>query len=334
LSLLTPEQLDRELEKGVVHPVYLFYGPEEYLIRQSLLKIRKRILSTETLAFNFASFSAASSSATDIMQALTTLPLLSGNRLVLVEQVDEMTSEDRSGIISYLSKPQATSSLVLIAPDLDRRTSFYRSLKENARVVHFPRLKGYGLTRWSEEYVRNAGFRISSTILKRVIDLVGSDLQALAGELEKLMLYMGGEKTISAAAVDTLVSKSRQHGIFELTDAVGRRDLPAALKLIGNLLEAGEPPLVVVTMLARHMRQVIMAMELLEQGRKISDISKLARIPAFLMEDFVRQVRGMDPALARKVYRRLAQADLRLKSSSTPPRLVLESVIYSLKGES
>jgi DNA polymerase-3 subunit delta len=334
VSLINPEDLDKELDSGIVHPVYLLYGPEEYLIRQALSQLKKRVLNPETLAFNFAAFSGASASVGNILQALGTLPLLSSYRLVLVEQVQDMTAEDRSTLVSYLNQPHPSSSLVLVASDLDRRTGFYRSLKEKACVVDFPRLKGYGLARWAEHYVKSGGFRITSATLKRVIELVGSDLQALASEFDKLMLYSRGEDTISDEAVDNLVHKSRQHGIFELTDAVGRQDLPAALKTTGNLIESGEPPLVIVTMLARHMRQVLMAKELLDQGRKLNDISRRAKIPGFLMEEFVRQTRRFDPALARKMYHQLAKADLRLKSSGTQPRLVLESLIYSLAGKS
>ena len=330
MSIRTPEQLDRDLHGGVIQSIYLFCGPEDYLIQQALSRLKKTILNPETIAFNYTELNAASSSAGEIMQALGTLPLLSEHRLVLVEQVQEMKGEDRDILISYFDKPYPNSSLVLVATDVDRRTSFYRSLKDKACIVNFPRLKGYELARWAEQYVRSGGFRISSTTVRRVIDLVGSNLQTLVSEFQKLMLYSAGKNTISIGSVDNLVAKSRHHGIFELTDAVGRRDLSAALRLIGNLTESGEPPLVIVTMLARHLRQLIIAKELLDQGRKPNEISRLAKIPGFLIEEYIRQVRSIDPELARDLYHRLAEADLRLKSSGIHPRLVLESLVYSL----
>ena len=64
----------------------------------------------------------------------------------------------------------------------------------------------------------------------------------LAAELEKLLLYAGEEKNISDSAVENLISGSRQQGIFELINAVGREDRNGALRSLANLLGMGEQP--------------------------------------------------------------------------------------------
>jgi DNA polymerase-3 subunit delta len=160
--------------------------------------------------------------------------------------------------------------------------------------------------------------------------LAGPDLHALAGELEKLMLYGSGGKTIASSDVDDLVRTSRQHSIFELTGALGRRDRRAAIKLIGNLLNSGEPPLLIVTMMARHFRQVIIVRELLDKGRRPTEIQAAAGIPRFLLEDFIRQSRQIDSKVAHEMLIRLGQADLQLKSTGASPRLILELLVSSV----
>ncbi len=330
MALLAHQEFEQQLARGNYCPVYLLNGPEEYLHKQALVSLKSAALNPETISFNYAEFEASTDSSTEVLQALDTLPVYSRYRLVLLQNVQLLAPGDQDALLSYVSSPRARSILVLAANELDRRTAFYRYLREKACVVELPKLKGYGLFRWAENYLRARGYRLSSTGLRKLVGLVGSDLRALANELEKLLLYSGEDKEISNQAVDELVQHSRQHGIFELINALGRKDHQAALNLLGNLLDSGEPPLMIVTMMARHFRQTIIAKELLERDRPLAEIAAAARIPSFILEEFITQVRHMDSAVARDMYVRLALIDYRLKSSSASPRLILEHMICAL----
>jgi DNA polymerase-3 subunit delta len=192
-------------------------------------------------------------------------------------------------------------------------------------------MKNADLERWASSYLSRGGFRIASQSLAHLVDLAGSDLAALVGELEKLCLYAGEQKEIKEADILTLVQTSRQYGIFELTTAMGKRDRKLALKLLGNLLEAGEPALLIVTMMARHFRHLIIAKELLSQGRSQQDISTaLQWRNTYFMPELMRHAKAIDLETARTLYRHVARVDRRFKSSSPDERLLLEHLICSL----
>ena len=159
------------------------------------------------------------------------------------------------------------------------------------------------------------------------MELAGSDLQTLAGELDKLLLYAWNEKNITDSAIEDLLSTSRQQSIFELIGTMGRRDRNGALRSLANLLSMGEHPLVVVTMMARHCRQVLIAKDGLSQGMNPREIGSAAQIPSFLLDQFLRQARAADLAIVRKMCIRLAEIDRRLKSTSADGRMLLESLI-------
>jgi DNA polymerase-3 subunit delta len=143
-------------------------------------------------------------------------------------------------------------------------------------------------------------------------------------------LYAGTEKTISDVAVNELVGTSRQQGIFDLIGAVGKRDRNASLRSLANLLSMGEHPLVIVTMLVRHCRQVLIAKEYLERGAAAREIAGAAQIPAFILDMFLRQVRAVDGATIRQMYIQLADMDRKLKSSPADGRILLERIICAL----
>jgi DNA polymerase-3 subunit delta len=251
-------------------------------------------------------------------------------RLVVVTEVEELPQAEQAPLLKYLDRPAGKAVLVLVAIDLDRRTGFYRALRDGACMIEFPKLKGYALERWAGDYIRSRGYRMSSAALRKVVDVAGSDMHSLVNEIEKLMLYAGREKEIPASAADDLVQGSRQHGIFELTGALGRKETQGALKLLANILETGEHPLVVVTMMARHFRQILVAKELLAQRRSQRDIASATGVPSFALDDFMRQVRLIEREDAERMYRKLAETDFRFKSSSIDQRMILEELILSL----
>ncbi len=325
------EELEAELNRHQFHPVYLIMGPEEYLRRQAVLLLKQKVLSPDGVAFNYSEFSIQENAARQALEAAQTFPMMSARRLVRLTDVEHSTAADQELLLAYLDSPAARSVLLLTAEgELDRRTTFFRRLKEEACVVELLKLKGFALERWAERFFRSQGFRISQTSLKKAVDLAGEDLQTLVTELEKLLIYAGKEKVVPDSAVIDLISGSRQHTIFELTGALGRRDQANALCLLDNLIGSGEEPIAITTMVARHFRQILIAKDLLEQGRSARDAATAAQVPPFAQEEFMRHVRAIDRETAATMYRRLAEADYRFKSSPADKRMLLETLICSL----
>ncbi len=330
MEILTIDTLNQELKRRHFCPAYLLIGPELYL-RNQAVKLLKRIVAPDALAFNFTEFQAKSSTSSEIAEAANTFPMMARVRLVLVHDVDGLPEPEQEGLVAYLQRPATHAVLVLIASDLDRRTAFCRRLFELCCVVEFPELKDYALKNWAEEFIRRQGRKISLAALNRLMDLAGADLLSLVNELEKLFLYAGDSKEISESMIDQLVSSSRAHKLYELTDSIGRRDRRNALRLIANLLESGEAPLRVSATLASHFRQVLIARELLDSGQTDSRIIAAAvQINPRWVDNLIRTARAIDSRTLRVMCLRTAEIDRQLKSSGIDQKLILESLVYSL----
>jgi DNA polymerase III subunit delta len=324
------EELERELKNGLLRPVYLISGPEQYQCRAAVDMLKSSVLSAESAAFDYSEFSAGDALIDEILAAANTFPMVAERRLVLVTGVEKLKESEQEILLNSLKNLSSRCALILLATDLDHRKTFYRSLNEKYCAIECQKLKGIALEKWAETYIRQRGYGISASAIKRIVDLAGSDLQSLSVELEKLVLYAGNEKNIANSAIDDLVRSSRQHGIFELIDAISRKDRNSALKLLSNLLSMGEHPLVVVTMMARHCRQILIVKECLHQGKSNRETGTIAQIPAFILEQFIRQSRSADSTTVQEMYIRLADIDRMLKSSSADGHLLLENLICAL----
>jgi DNA polymerase-3 subunit delta len=332
LILRAIEELDRQLHLHPESNIFLLTGTEEYLCRQALNLIRQRVVADEARAFDYSEFDAQESDAADIREAASTFPMISKRRLVVVVGVDKMQEADERALLELLPALSQKTVLVLSAPELDRRKHLYKQLMAQACIVEFSQLKTSELERWAQDYIRKQGIRISSAALKEIADLAGSDLQALVNEIDKLILYAGKDKSIPDSAISLMLSASRQHRIFDLTDALGARNTRRALELLQNILDMGESPLAVVNIMARHFRQLLIVKDLWDKGTPPDQIRVALQVQAFIADRLFRQAKSIESKVAKQMYLKLADADLKFKSSRVDPRMVLESLICNLES--
>ncbi|MDR0310797.1 MAG: DNA polymerase III subunit delta [Acidobacteriota bacterium] len=326
MILQTLEELEKDLA-AAIRPVYLVLGPEEYHCDQALAILKSRVMTPGAADFDYSVFAANNASVAEILEAANIYPMLSKRRLVVVEDAGKFKEAETDALLEGLASISPRSTVILTAVELDKRKKVYKTFQKDFCICEFPRLKGFALERWANDFMRKSGYRISADALKRVVDIAGADLRTLASEFEKLTLYAGEEKNIPDAVIEDLVRASRQQSIFDLTNAVGRRDRVGALRSLGNLLGMGEHPLVVVTMLARHCRQTLIAIEGLRERKNPRDIASEAQIPPFAAEQFLAEARAVKPDTVRNMYIRLAAIDRQLKSSSLDGRAMIEGLI-------
>lgn len=330
MILQSLEALVKDLKSSRDRSLYLILGPEQYQCRAAVDIIKRSLLKPESVAFDYCAYSAKDTPIERIFETVNTFPMLSNRRLVLVTELEKMAQSEHDKLLDNLDSLMPSSMLVLVAEELDHRKKLFKTIRDKGCIAEFPMLKGASLKRWVEDSIREKGYRVSSATAAKIVDLAGSDLQSLAGELEKLFLFAGEEKQITDAAVEELVRNSRQHGIFELIDAIGIRDRAGALNSLTNLLGMGEPPLRIVSMMARHSRQVLIVKECIGRGMRAAQAGKAAQVPPFMLEKFVRQARDIDLDTVRRMHIGLSDIDRRLKSSSVDAQIFLEVFISAL----
>jgi DNA polymerase-3 subunit delta len=330
LILQNLQELERDVKANDLRPVYLILGPEQYQSRIAIDVLKSRALNAESAAFDYSEFKAGEASMDEVIESANTFPMLSRRRVVLLSGVENLEETEQEQLLGSFSNLSKRGLLILVAEELDRRKRFYKAVREQCCVAEFPKLREFELVQWAQAFVRSRGYSLSAAGVKKIVEMAGSDLQSLASELEKLLLYSGNEKNISDAVLDDLVRSSRQHGIFELIGALGRRDRAGALRFLASLLNMGESILVVVSMMARHCRQVLIAKECLKEGMSPREIGSAAQIPPFLLDQFLREARAADSIAIQTMHIGLADVDRRLKSSSGDGRILLEKLICAL----
>ena len=269
---LTVPQLTRALQRAV-DPVYLVVGAEAFVRRRAVEAIVAAVVGEGEPALSMERLDGATTPLAAILDAARSLPLFlaaAGRpvRVVHVSRFDPGTAEDAEALGAYLDDPVEETCLVLEAASLDARRAASKLLEARAtRVWCAPPERESDVRRWIEGAAGERGLAIEPAAVTYLLEMVGLDLERLSQELDKASLLAAGDGgRLDARELESLLGRSREHSVFELTDALveGRHD--PALRVLNRLLDDGEEPVRILAMVSWVVRQLITAADLAARG--------------------------------------------------------------------
>jgi len=274
-SGLSVAQLNRNLERESIAPVYLVVGEEDFLRRKAVAAIVATVAGDEEEDPGMAlvRLDGAITTLAAVIDEARSLPLflLAGAegrpvRVVLVSPY-EATADDADLLEEYLQDPVEATCIVFEARKLDARRATAKLLNKHATKVQCdPPDRESDVRRWIENSVSARGFEISRDAVTYLLEMIGLDLQQLNQELDKVELFAAGGKRLEARDLEQLLGRSREHSVFELTDALIESRAEDALRVLNRLLDDGEEPVRVLAMVSWVIRQLITARDLAGRG--------------------------------------------------------------------
>jgi len=280
MGALTFDALLRSLKQGASDPVYYLYGDEDVLKDEAVRALIDRAVDPAARDFNVDQRSAAEVDAEAFHALVNTPPMLAATRAVVVRGLEQLkkTAKLRQELLRYLESPNPTTLLVLVQaageppdPELVRRTT----------AVAVEPLPPARVERWMAHRARQLALTLAPEAGALLLDAVGSDLAALARELEKLAALAGGgagSRPATREDVAALVGVRRGETLQDLVDATLERRAADAARLIGPVLEqSGMSGVRMLTALGTHLVGTALARAELDHG------APQARLPALLL---------------------------------------------------
>lgn len=301
-------------------PVVVIHGDESYLADRELAAIETECGVAGPADMNRQVIDAGEKSAAYVINSARTLPFMAGKKLLIIRNAAAWKTADWDQLAAYAEKPNPSTSLVIIAESPDKRRSAWKALQKTARLVDCPRPSDADLYKWASEMARDAGLKISPAVARALVTLVGPDLQLLWREIQKLKAYAGENAAVDEDDVKKLVGETRATNVFALCDALGEKKLKGALTALRKLLELGEPPVVLLYMIARHFRILWKALELIETGR-VRESASLLGVPPFVARKAVGQAEKWTGEEMEKAFERFLMTDIALKSGQGAEQL-------------
>lgn len=225
--------LANELKESLIRKInsaYFVFGEDSYL-RGECINLLTSLAGEEFSDFNLTVMDGGVIDVRDIIDALGQVPFMSDRRVVLVKDFDK-TLEDKE----YASLSKAVKSLT------DTTVVFLRSGgKDRAKandvskfctIVDCSPLSESEVVDYIENLCQSKGYNINRGASLKIAKFVSLDMARVINEVNKLMAFCEETKTISAAAVEEIVSQDIEFVVYALSNAVSERNAQEAYKLV------------------------------------------------------------------------------------------------------
>ena len=324
------KDLEQSLKKGQLEPFYFLYGAETYLRDSAMRAIADAALQGTLLReFNDSSFNLLNNDVRDAIAAAEQLPMMSERRVIRLRNFARLREADEEILLAYVERPVETSVVIFVGDDIDKRKKLGKKLMASAGAFEFQPLKSNELPAWIKSHLKSINADIEPEATRRLIE-AASDLSTLTNELNKLAAAALPSGRITADLVDQLVSRSREHMNWDLTDNIVSRNRRAALKVMREFLDDGEEPVLLTGIIAGTFRRMALAKALHSRGASPGEIFSEMRVPQFKQGAYLSMLNRIDSATMSRILQRIAEADLAIKTSKATPRMQMEMLVCEL----
>lgn len=354
-SFAASDRFADEVKTRKLKPAYVLVGDEAFFRNRCRAAILEHLVEPGLYEFSVHEVDLATTSVAELLDRARTPSLMAPFQVFFVRNVKALYGrgshkEEFDAIEAYVKDPNPGAVLIFVADhigipadarrmemnDRDRYERIRDTLGEFCGIVELARVEEGDGVKWVLETAAAQGAKVEPDAARELVDALGADMMMIAGELEKLLLYVGEKKRITLGDVETMVLAAKQRSLYELTDAISAGDRPKALAVLDALLSSGdgdEAAIGHLYMLARTFRQMLIVLE-----RNVRDSRAIwqalwqgFRVPPFAADDLIRQARRYKSRRdLTRALRLVARADLAIRSSPPSKRLVLEQLILDL----
>lgn len=353
---MTPEQFLARLKKEGPEPAYLFLGPDAYERDRCRRALLDAALPGEAREDGFTRHDMGDTALAAAIDDACSMSLFATQRVIWLASAEAAVprttrasasdDEDGSGrddtdsLVSYLRQPTPGTVLVLDCSrygfDGEDKTKIERVQKFFSAIPAMVEFRPYSpeaARALAQRLAKESQLQLGLAELALLLDITGGDAARLANEIEKLSLYVGKERKVTAADVTSLVAAAHSSTIFALVNALGAGDRTRALEILDTLSREGEYMPLALTFLSTQFRMALAARAagVRGAGQIQAHFTKLgARIWPDRARQIEQTVEAFPKARLEKAIARVFAADRDLRDARPDDRIVMEEMIFAL----
>lgn len=325
------ETATQNAAKGTLHPVYLVGGEERLLIQRFLDTVRLATVGGGPRGLSEDLFDGRGLTASTLMTAARTLPMMSKRRLITVRAVDQMTPTEQEALIPYFTKPEPSTVMLLVAQALDQRRLLAKEAKKHGFLLVAEHPDEREIGPWIAKEAKRRAMTMDPGASESLGLLVGPDLTLLSDALDRLQLY-AGDRPVTAADVDLCITPVREIAAWDLGDMVAQRNLAGSLAVVSRLMDQRQPALPTLAVIARQVYQLAKARRFASRPKQGESLAGILRCPPSAASNIAAAAKKWTPDQLARALRIVAATDAALKGSKRGDERILEECLIALCG--
>lgn len=336
----------KDIKKNEFKNIYLFYGEENYLIEDILKRLKVKLIDPSFHQLNFTLIKGGETSYDKIIDACETLPFMAEKKLVYIDGIDifsgksgPFSEKEERQFIEYISKiPESTILVFYGNMSVDGRKKIVKQIRKYGCVAEFSRLKEEGLNSWIISRFKILGRSIGPkelALFKSNLDYIGRNpsqsLFDVENEIKKLVSFMGEDIELKKDHIDKGMGSNFHNDIFNLLDAIEKRNFMEAIERLNIIVGKGEPILKILTTLGNQVKNILGAKLLMEERNYSSrEIASTLGIHPFVASKCVTQSRQFTVGKLRELLNLFLHTDRAIKTGLMNEMLAMEMLILKM----
>jgi len=332
-------QILTDLKRRIFKPVYFLSGEEAYYIDLISDYIEKNALDESEQEFNQTILYGKDVDLATIIGAAKRFPMMSEYQVVIVKEAQNLKELGKSSgsgddeeddapaksrqsttgagnaLAAYLQQPQTSTILVFCYKykTLDKRSTVYKSLQKNHVFIETKKLYDNQLPDWITNFVQDKKFKIGVKASFLLAEFLGNDLSKISNEVEKLLINLKEGDEITAELVMDNIGISKEFNVFELQDALAKKDILKANRII-NYFSANEkehPAVMTLSSLYGYYSKILLYH--FSPDKSKFAVAQALGVNPFFVDGYAKAAQNYGTAKLKAIFGYLKEYDLKTK---------------------
>lgn len=286
------KSINEDLKNNQFKGVYLLYGEEAYLKRLYKNKLRAALTAPDD-SMNYTYYEGKGINPNEIIDMAETMPFMAEKRLIVIENSGFFKNKCDE-LADYFEDPSDSTCFVFVEAEVDKRSRLYKRVKERGRIAELNAQDEKSLVRWIVGSLNRENKKITQSAAALFLTKTGADMENIQKELEKLICYVGERDSINIEDVEAICTTVITNNIFEMIDAIAKKQQKKALELYYDLLTLKEPPMRILFLITRQFNLLLQVKDLARLGFNTAETAKKAGLHSFVAGKYVSQSKSFD----------------------------------------
>lgn len=336
-------EIFKNVKQGIIHPVYLLFGQEEYFVTACVDAIVKKTVSSGFESFNLIKFF-EKADINEIENAVEALPVMSQKKCVIVKdmELDKLSKGDMDKLLELVINPNESTVFIIYSTSIIYDIKKSAKLKKLAEqisktgiVCEFGYKDKATLKRALCERAGKSSLALDMMTAEYLITRCSSSYAILINELDKVIAFVIGSdrNEITEGDINQCCVASIDSNSFDLAKAVMSKKYDRAFLLMDELFFQRMEALSILGALNMCFIDLYRAKVALGAGVSPEQVLADFNYPknrSFAVKNSFRDVKSYSIEKLRRCISSLAQADIELKSSKLDDRLILERMLGNM----
>ena len=304
---------------------YLIYGTNKGLITEETKKIIHSLKEADIIKYDMTN-----TLIEDVVEDASTVNLFHPKKVIILEDCyflgGNKTIEHLEKMEQYIEHYNYDSYLIFICntEKIDTRKKINKLLSKH-KVIEANKVDKAFLEKYVMNNLKEDGYKMEN--LSFFLERVGTNLNNIDNELEKLKMYTLATKKITKEDITKTTTKVLEEEIFSLTDAIILKDTKKSLELLDSFLNLNYDEMQIIILLANQFHFLFQVKRLWNKNKTESEIAKILEVNPYRVKYSVRKIYSYSEQLILENIKKLAKIDHDIKLGLMNKNLALRLFI-------